>query len=75
MVNKPRSVTSFPMPDCVIELVYACGHRYKKEKQKNKIEFLNRNGVKFDWDNDELESDEKPAPDIAHPKILANSQE
>ena len=54
VVKKPRSVTPFPMPDRVINLVNAWGRRYQKEEQMNKMEFLNRKKLKFDWDNDEL---------------------
>ncbi len=42
VVKKPRSVTPFPMPDRVINIVNAWGRRYQKEEQMNKMEFLNK---------------------------------
>ena len=54
VVKKPRSVTEFPIPDRVIGLVNQWGKRYQKEERENKLEFLNRRKLKFDWDNDEL---------------------
>ena len=58
VVKKPRSVTRFPCPDRVIALVNAWGRRYQKAERANKIEFLNRQKLKFDWDNDELDESE-----------------
>ena len=58
VVKKPRTVTQFPCPDRVIALVNAWGRRYQKEERANKIEFLNRKKLKFDWDNDEMDESE-----------------
>ena len=54
VVKKPRSVTEFPIPDRVIKMVDAWGKRYQKEERENKVEFLNHQKLKYDWDNDEL---------------------
>ena len=65
VVEKPRSVTPFPMPDRVINIVNAWGRRYQKEEQLNKMEFLNNKKLKFDWDNDELnETDVLPSNSV-----------
>ncbi len=39
----------------MIELVNARGRRYQKEDKKDKLEFLNCQKLKYDWDNDELD--------------------
>ena len=54
VVKKPRSVTPFPMPDRVISIVNTWGRMHQNEEQINNMEFLNRNKLKLDWDNDEL---------------------
>ena len=59
VVKKPRTVTRFPCPDRVITLVDTWGRRYQKEERKNKLEFLNRKKLQFDWDNDDLD---QPVP-------------
>ena len=52
-VKKVRTVKSYPLSDHTIDLVNAWGHRYQKEEKK--LEFLNCQRLKYDWDNDELE--------------------
>ena len=42
------------------------------KKQKDKIKFLNRNGVKFDWDNNKLADNQTPPREILHPELPAN---
>ena len=46
------------MPDRVVNLVNNSGMRSKMENRKNKLEFLNRHGKKFDWDNKDLDENE-----------------
>ena len=66
-------MTEFPIPDRVIGLVDAWGKRYQKEEKENKIEFLNRQKLKYDWDNEELMDEGLVADneDPAHPDIPA----
>ena len=54
VVKKQECDRVFPIPDRVIGLVDTWGKRYQKEERENKIEFLNRQKLKYDWDNDEL---------------------
>ncbi len=54
-MKKPWTVTRFLCSDQVIALVNGWGRRYQKEERANKIEFLNRKKLKFNWDNDELD--------------------
>ena len=61
--KKVRTVKSFPLPTRIIELVNAWGRRYQKEDKKDKLEFLNRQRLKYDWDNDELEYNERIVDD------------
>ena len=75
VVKKVRTITMFPLPTRVIDLVNAWGRRYQQEERPDKLEFLNRQKLKYDWDNDDLEysegivEDAKPSDDPA-----ANSQ-
>ncbi len=59
------------MPDCVIDLGNAWGHKYQKEEEQNKIEFLNRKTLKFDWDNDKLDQLEHLIVDSEHVGVFA----
>ncbi len=59
VVKKPRSVTSFPMPSNVVNLVNTWGIRYQKEEKANKLEFLNCQKFWFDYDNDKLDETER----------------
>ena len=54
-VKKVRKVKSFPLPTRIIELVNMWGHMYQKEYKKDKLDFLNCQKLKYDWDNDELD--------------------
>ena len=47
-------VKSFSLPTRVIELVNVWGRRYQKEDKKDKLELLNCQKLKYNWDNDEL---------------------
>ena len=60
-----------PMPDRIINTVNAWGKRYQEEEKKNKIEFLNRVQLQYDWDNDELEVSEGLMEELAHPDLSA----
>ena len=60
------------MPDHVIDQVDTMGKRFQKENRENKLEFLNRQKLKFDWDNDELEVNKNLEIARIHPKIPAN---
>ncbi len=63
-VKKVRTVKSFPLPTRVIDLVNTWGLRYQKEEKKDKLEFLNCQKLKYDWDNDELEYTEGIVEDL-----------
>ena len=70
-VKKPRSVTVFPMPDRVISQVNAWGNKYQEEEKKNKLEFLNRLQLQYDWDIEELEEPERLMEEPAHLELPA----
>ncbi len=42
------------------------GKKYQEEEKKNKLEFLNRLQLQYDWDNDELEESKGLIEDLAH---------
>jgi len=52
-VHKVRNFTRLHMPEFVIRKAELWGKKAKQDDLKNKIEFLNRNREKFDWDTDE----------------------
>ena len=70
-VKKPRNVTAFPMPDCIIDLVNKWGQKYQKEEKKYKLEFLNCVQLQYDWDNNKFDSTERLVVDNAHEDIVA----
>ena len=70
-VKKPMSVTTFPMPDHIIDLVNEWGQKYQKEEKKNKLEFLNPVQLQYDWDNDELKDTKGLVENHAHEDIAA----
>ena len=47
------------------------GKKYQEEEKKNKLEFLNRMKLQYDWDNDELEASEGLIEELAHPDLPA----
>ena len=51
-----RTVTQLPWTknNCLIKKIEAWGKKGARAIKKGCIEFLNRNGEKFDWDNDDL---------------------
>jgi hypothetical protein len=65
IVKNPGSVTTFPMPDCIIDLVNEWGHKYQKEKKKNKLKFLNYVQLQYNLDNNELKDNENLVTDNA----------
>ena len=50
-----RTFDTLPMPDRVLKLVNIWGKNSKNKAHKNKLEFLDRMGEKFDWDNKDLD--------------------
>ncbi|KAL7504014.1 hypothetical protein ACHAXN_002241 [Cyclotella atomus] len=54
-VLKRRTFKVLPMPDKVIRRIIKLGKRAKQTRTKQRIQFLNRNKEKFDWDNGELD--------------------
>ena len=59
IILKPRTIVSFPFPDCVIETVNKWGRKFQKETRINKIDFLNRHQNNYAWDNDNLDDNNK----------------
>ena len=53
-----RTFDVLPMPDRVVKLLNEWGSKSDKANYGTTLQFRNRNKVKFDWDNDELEEDE-----------------
>ena len=47
------------------------GKKYQEEEKKNKLEFLNRLQLQYNWDNDELKELEGLVEELAHPDIPA----
>jgi hypothetical protein len=62
-VIKRGKITALPMPDRVIKRVISLGKKAKQTRTKQRVQFLNRNKEKFDWDNDELDL----SPDLVDP--------
>ena len=73
--KKVRTVESFPLPTCAINLVKVSGHRYQKEDKNDKLEFLNWQKLKCNWDNDELEYTEGIVDDSQNADFWLNYQE
>ena len=73
-VKKVRTVIMFPLPTRVIDLVNAWGRRYQKEEWSNKLEFLNRQKLKYDWDNDDLEYSEGIMEDVKSWRVTTQVQ-
>jgi hypothetical protein len=70
-VKKPRSITVLPIPDSFVKQVDAWGKKYQAEEKKNKLKFLNRKKLQYDWDNNELEEPEGATEELAHPDLSA----
>ena len=68
-----RIAKQIPWLDRMLKIACEWGRTSKKLVMKDSIQFLNRKGKKFDWDNDELsELEAKKDPlKIIHPDIPA----
>ena len=69
-----RTVKVVPYPDRIIRLANSWGKQSRSKQFGNKLEFLDRNKVRYDWDNEEIEEEEalvEPPRTAAHPGILA----
>ena len=68
-----RIAKQIPWPDRMLKIACEWGRKSKKLVMKDSIQFLNRKGKKFDWDNDELSDLEvKKYPlKMVHPDIPA----
>ena len=65
-VKKPRTITKYPMPNRIIKLANGWGLRFQKEENKQKLIFMNRHKQRYDWDNEDLDIEERlvlPYPD------------
>ena len=73
-VLKQRKIIPLPVPDRVIQKVEQWGKRSQRESYGTKIELLNRNMKKYDWDNDDLQEEEglvEEIKEVAHPDLPA----
>ena len=69
-----RTFDTLPMPDRVLKLMNIWGKNSKYKALKSELEFLNRRGNKFEWDNEELDDTEgkiEQEPNLIHPDIIA----
>ena len=53
-----RTFEELPMTDRIVKVTNLWGNLSRKQMKKNKIEFLNRIGEKFDWDNENIDERE-----------------
>ena len=49
-----RIAKQIPWPDRMLKIASEWGRKSKKLVMRDSIQFLNRKGKKFNWDNDEL---------------------
>ena len=49
-----RLAKQMPWPDRLLKVVNSWGKKGKRAIQRGHLKFLNRNGEKFDWENDDL---------------------
>ena len=68
-----RVADQLPWTDSLIKTASAWGRKSKKLIMKDSVQFLNRKGEKFDWDNDDLDDLEvkKDPSKLIHPDVLA----
>ena len=68
-----RIAEQIPWPDRMLKVASEWGRKSKKLVMKDSVQFLNRKGEKFDWDNDEMSDLEvKTDPSkMIHPNISA----
>ena len=62
------------MSDSVIKVVSDWGCRYKKEVKRKEFPFRNRNGERFEWENEEYDNVEGLLEDetqVKHPDLAA----
>ena len=57
-VIKRRTIKPLPMPDRVVKRVIQIGKRSKQKRTSDRLAFLNRHKQAFDWDNEDLASDD-----------------
>ena len=68
-----RVADQVPWPESMIKTTSAWGRKNKKLIMKDSVQFLNRKGKNFDWDNDDLDDLEikKDPSKLIHPDIPA----
>ena len=68
------TINQIPWPEKMIKKASAWGRRSKKIIGKNSIQFCNRHGEKFDWDNDYLSKLKvtMDLPKMIHPDMVVN---
>ena len=69
-----RTINQIPWPERMIKKASAWGRKSKEIIANNAIQFCNRHGGKFDWDNDDLSELEVTTdlPKMIHPDMVAN---
>ena len=68
-----RSAKQMPWPDRLLKVANSWGTRGKHAIQRGHLKFLNRNGEKFDWENDDLANLETDRTEekLVHPDFVA----
>ena len=69
-----RIAKQIPWPNIMLKIASEWGRKSKKLVMRDSIQFLNRKGNKFDWDNDKLSDLEvkKDPIQMIHPDIPAD---
>ena len=69
-----RTINQIPLPERIIEKASAWGRRSKEIIAKNAIQFRNRQGGKFDWENDDMSELKVTTelPKMIHPDMVVN---
>jgi hypothetical protein len=68
-----RSAKQMPWPDRLLKIANSWGKKGKHAIQRGHLKFLNRNGEKFDWENDDLANLEtnRTEDKLVHPDFIA----
>ena len=69
-----KNISQIPWPERMVEKASAWGRQVKEIIAKNAIQFRNRHGGKFDWDNDDLSELEftTKLTKMIHPDMVEN---
>ena len=69
-----RTINQIPLPERISKKASAWGRQSKEIIAKNAIQFCNRRGGKFDWDNDDMSELKVTTelPKMIHPDMVVN---